>query len=136
MSDITTMNNVRKIGPRSRAHRFAMLDGRTREAQHMKVVRAELTEHVGGRPDAVQRLLIARLATVSLRLTLYDEKFATGQAITDFDSRVYAALHTQFRLMLREISLEPSDPRRVARHETTDDVQLTPAEAYRRLIHG
>jgi hypothetical protein len=36
------------MGPYSRPHRLAKLDGRTREAALLRKTRARLTEHVGG----------------------------------------------------------------------------------------
>jgi hypothetical protein len=66
---------ARHIGPDSRPYMLAKLDQRTREAALLRRVRADLTEHCGGQPSAVQRMLIERLAKVALRLDLYDRKF-------------------------------------------------------------
>jgi len=89
---------------------LSTLDGRTREAALMRRVRADLTEHCGGQPSATQKMLIERLAKVALRLELYDRKMAKGESITEYDSRVFAALHTAYRLMLKQLGMKPAAP--------------------------
>lgn len=69
-----------------------------------------MVKHVGGAPSVTQKLLIARLARVALRLEIFDQKITDGD-LTDHDARVYGALHNAFRLMLREIGLKPTAPR-------------------------
>ena len=100
--------DARRLGPQSAPHTLAKLDQRTREAAFMRRIRNELTEHVGGRPTAPQRLLIERLVVVALRLQLYDRKMTAGEVITDHDGRVFAGLHTAYRLMLRELDKRPA----------------------------
>ena len=56
----------------------------------MRKVRAELTAHVGGFPDAVQRALIERCCWLSLRIALMDRKLTEG-TFTQIDSNVYLA---------------------------------------------
>src|SRR5262249_24873793 len=98
-----------KLGPHSRTLcRGAIgrsIDGRSAEGRFLRDFDARMSQHVGGRPSAAERLLISRLARVALRLELFDEKLATG-AITDHDARVYGALHNGFRLMLRELGIK------------------------------
>jgi hypothetical protein len=98
-----TRKKIRKLGPCSRVESLGNLDQRTRSAAYLRRVRAELVEHVGGAPDAVQKLLIDRLAVIALRLKLYDEAFAEGKRVTEFDNRTYGALHSQYRLMLAQL---------------------------------
>ena len=102
---------ARHRGPDSRPHTLQKLDQRTREAALLRRVRAELTAHVGGNPSATQRMLIDRLAKVSLRLELYDRKFALGEPITDHDSRTFAALHSACRLMLKQLGMKAAPPK-------------------------
>jgi hypothetical protein len=49
-----------KIGPHSRPDKLQIVDGRLAEAKLMASVRAELTQHLGGKPSATQRILIDR----------------------------------------------------------------------------
>ena len=42
-----------QIGPHSRPHMLAKIDGRTKESRLMAAARAELTAHVGGNPNNV-----------------------------------------------------------------------------------
>src|SRR5207253_1309538 len=91
--------NVRKahrVGPHSRPHNLAKLDGRTKEAQLLCRVREELTQHVGGRPTAVQRALIERCVWLSLRLAMLDKKIASGRDFTQIDSNTYLAWSNSF----------------------------------------
>jgi hypothetical protein len=53
---------VAQIGPYSRPHMLAKIDGRTKESRLMAAARDELTRHVGGSPSHVQRVLIERAA--------------------------------------------------------------------------
>jgi hypothetical protein len=124
---------ARQIGPRSRPHIFGKLDGRTKEALHLQAVRAELAAHVGGDPDAVQRMLIERLAIVSLRLALYDQKFTEGKPVTEHDSRVYASLHGHYQRMLRQLG-----PAAAAKPMTADEhiARLAAREAAERAERG
>jgi hypothetical protein len=72
----------------------------------------DLLEHCGGREQAslAQKLMINRLSRVALRLELMDDKLAAGTA-TELDVKIYGSLHTQYRMMLRDLGLK-SQPRR------------------------
>ena len=99
-----------RLGPYSRTlERGAIgrsIDGRSQEGRFLRAFERQLLDHIGGQSAAsvAQRLLIARLARVALRLELFDVKIAAG-TLTDHDARVYGALHNAFRLMLREVGL-------------------------------
>lgn len=85
------MRRVRpRIGPYSKHGAIALLDGRSREAQYMKRVRAELTTHVGI-PTAVQRQLIERAVRLSLQLELMDERLTNGMRFKPRDHNHYLA---------------------------------------------
>jgi hypothetical protein len=62
------------IGAYSRPFSLAKADGRTREAWLMERVRQELTRHIGGNPNVVQRMLIERSPILTLRLAKLDDK--------------------------------------------------------------
>ena len=96
---------ARTISANSRPTTLLKLDQRTKEAALIRRIRDELIEHVGGQPSVAQRLTIDRLAVVTLRLSLFDQKLASDQPVTDHDSRVYAALHNAHRLLIKEIGM-------------------------------
>lgn len=52
----------------------------------MRQVRAELLEHVGGRPTATQRMLIDRAALLTLRLAQIDRRIFADQDLTILDN--------------------------------------------------
>ena len=51
---------IAQIGPYSRPHMLAKIDGRTKEARLLEAARASLARHVGGSPNDIQRVLIER----------------------------------------------------------------------------
>ncbi|SRR5216684_218189 len=95
-------------GPYSRLLRNGTISGRTTAGRYLRAVEHELSQHVGGSPSVVQRMLIRRLANVALRLELFDKKLGLGGKATDYDAKVYGALHTSFRLLCREIGVKPA----------------------------
>jgi hypothetical protein len=103
------------IGPYSRPHRLAKLDGRTREAKMLRAIRAELAAHVGGKPSVTERMLIDRCAMLTLRLAQMDEKIAGG-VLTDIDSRSYVAWSNGLARSLQALGLKPATeaPKRLA----------------------
>ena len=61
------------LGPHTREHRLLEgMDWRTREGQMLIAARAELTAHVGGNPNNVQKALIERAARLTLYIELMD----------------------------------------------------------------
>jgi hypothetical protein len=65
----------RSLGPFSRQpFTLATVDENSPEGQMLRRVRDALTEHVGGRPNLVQQMLIDRAAMLMLRLALFDQK--------------------------------------------------------------
>jgi hypothetical protein len=115
----------RRLGPHSRMLSRGTISGRSREGRYIKTVSAQLTEHIGGSPSAAQRMLIARLARVMLRLELFDEKMAAGKPFTDLDGRIYNSLLNSFRLLLREVGI------RAAPAPTKSLAEIIAAEAER-----
>ena len=97
------------LGPHSRRHRLAVLDGRSREARAIKATIADLTEHIGGSPTAPQARLIKRIARLELYLTMMDARAdQNGGMLTDHDSRQYLAWVNSIRLAMRDLGLEKS----------------------------
>ena len=98
---------VPALGPHSRRHRLAVLDGRSREARMIKATIAELTEHIGGNPTAPQARLIHRIARLELYLVQMDARAdENGGMLTDHDARSYLAWCNSIRLAMRDLGLE------------------------------
>jgi hypothetical protein len=57
----------------SRPDRLPITDGRSAEACFSRRITADLIAQVGGAPTATQRLLIGRIASLSLRVHLLDQ---------------------------------------------------------------
>jgi hypothetical protein len=91
---------IPQIGPYCGPSTLAKLDGRTREAALMRQVRAELTAHCGGHPNAVQRQLIERAVVLSLRVAQLDAKILAGEALTLHDSNFALAWNNALRRTL------------------------------------
>ena len=70
----------RSIGPFShQPFTLATVDERSREGMMLRRVRDALIEHVGGRPNLVQQMLIDRAAMLMLRLALCDQKIVNNE---------------------------------------------------------
>jgi hypothetical protein len=74
-----------RIGVYSRAPALRKLDKRTRDFGYMAFVKRDLTEHVGGKPTVVQRMLIDRAAILSLRLAMADARIIADR-LTQLDN--------------------------------------------------
>ena len=94
------------IGPYSRPHSLAKLDGRTREARLMRDFRARLFEHLRGKPSATQLALIDRAAWLALHVAQLDQRTAAGGVMTEHDSRTYLAWSNSLTRTLRELGME------------------------------
>jgi hypothetical protein len=90
------------------------VDGRTREAKFLKAIEAELTEHLGGQPSAVQVLAIRRIARLTLQAELLDQKLhqiwdsGGGVGWSERDTRILTDLHRAIRMCLKEIGMRPA----------------------------
>ncbi len=112
---------VRAMGPYSRPHVLAKLDRRTRESRQLEATVAELAEHVGGEPTALQTRLIDRIARLELYLAKMDQRAnANGSTLSERDSKQYLAWCNSLRLAMRDLGLErraapgPSLPEHIA----------------------
>ena len=96
----------RRLGPHSREHQLlAGLDWRTREGKLLAAARAELTAHVGGHPNNVQKALIERAARLTLYIELMDAEALVVGTMTERNSRQYLAWVNALRLCLRELGV-------------------------------
>ena len=94
-----------RLGPHSRPDKLAIPDGRTREARHLRRVRAELIRHVGGAPSAVEMQIIDRAAMLSMHVSLFDRRAIAGGGMNARDSREYLALHNSLIRTLMRLKL-------------------------------
>jgi hypothetical protein len=99
------------LGPHTREHRLLEgVDWRSRQGQTLIAARAELTAHVGGNPNNVQRVLIERAARLQLYLEMMDARALAAGTMTAHDSRQYLAWSNALRLTLRDIGVEEAKP--------------------------
>jgi hypothetical protein len=95
------------LGPHTRQHRLLEgIDWRTREGQVLIAARAELTAHVGGNPNNVQKALIERGARLTLYVEMMDARALEAGTMSERDSRQYLAWSNALRLTLRDIGVE------------------------------
>lgn len=95
------------VGPYSRPHVLAKLDGRTREARLMQTVRGDLTAHIGSKPTATQKALIDRAAWLQLHVSLMDAKtLEEGGPLSERDSRQYLAWSNALTRILRDLGAD------------------------------
>jgi hypothetical protein len=116
------MAGMRRIGPHSRPDKLQIVDGRLAEGKLMARVRAELTEHLGGKPTAAQRVLIDRAAALSLRLHLMDRESARSGEMSERNGRQYLAWSNALVRLMNALGLDAVSAR-----------PLTPAEALQRV---
>jgi hypothetical protein len=76
----------------------------------LAAARAELTAHVGGNPNSVQRALIERAARLTLYIELMDRDALEAGTMTERNSRQYLAWVNALRLCLREIGVDEAKP--------------------------
>lgn len=99
-----------EVGPHSRPHVLAKLDGRTREARLMRSVREDLINHIGGKPTVTQSALIERAAMLTLHISLMDEKAlaSMGAPLSERDSREYLAWSNALVKIMHSLGVEPA----------------------------
>ena len=122
--DVPKKLTRRRLGPHTREHRLLdAIDWRTREGQTLIAAREELTRHVGGKPNNVQKALIERAARLTLYIELMDAEALKTGTMSERNSRQYLAWVNALRLCLREIGVKAAPQDRpldlgdiVARH--------------------
>jgi hypothetical protein len=97
---------VAQIGPYSRPHMLAKIDGRTKESRLLAAARAELTRHVGGAPTSIQRTLIERAARLMLYIEVMDRETLETGTMSERASRQYLAWSNSLRLTLRDLGVK------------------------------
>jgi hypothetical protein len=95
-----------RIGPHSRPDKLQIVDGRLAEAKLMASVRAEVTQHLGGKPSATQKILIDRAAALSLRIHLMDRESARSGGMSERNGRQYQAWSNSLTRVLNQIGFK------------------------------
>ena len=77
--------------------------GTTAEAQFIRQVRAQLVHHVGGKPSAVERIMIERAVMLTVHLGRMDAEALAGGGMSDHARKQYLAWDGKLRQALRQI---------------------------------
>jgi hypothetical protein len=103
-----------KLGPYSREIILARPDMRSKKGRLLKQVRTGLIAHLGGEEklSAPQRALIERIAMLSLRCALLDQKVVDG-TFTEYDAKTYLAFTNSLTRTMTALGLERAAPRPV-----------------------
>ncbi len=77
----------------------------------MREVKADLVKHCGGKPSAVQRMLIDQAAMLSLRLHLMDRASLSDDGLmSERNGRQYLAWANSLARLLRQLGLTAPPP--------------------------
>ena len=88
---------------------LVQLDKRSREYRLMRQVRKDLTAHIGGSPNAAQRMLIERAVILSLRVAMLDRQIVEGEILTTLDNNQYLAWSNSLVRTIARLGLTPTD---------------------------
>lgn len=108
---------MRKLGPHSRPGKLALVDGRRAEAQLMARVRSDLTKHCGGKPTAVQRMLIDQAALLTLRVHLMDKESIADPVLGERNGRQRLAWSNSLTRALTALGAKATPPKPVSLSE-------------------
>lgn len=111
MAEILSQNGHDTPRSPRRSLTLAKCDGRTREGRLARQARADLTAHVGGRPSAVQRVLIDRAVQLTLHVARLDIRLAERGEMSEHAAREYLAWSNTLTRTLRELGLRPAAER-------------------------
>jgi hypothetical protein len=97
----------KKLGPYSRVHHLASVDGRSQVGRYVRQLRRQLSEHVGGSPSVAQRVLIEQATIKAARLGLLVDKILTAaEPDVDLATRCYLAWSNSLRRDLEALGLD------------------------------
>jgi hypothetical protein len=108
-SSITKRRGRRKgqcVGVYSCNTTLANLDKRSRYGRLIRQVRQDLTDHIGGNPTPVQRMLIERASMLQLRVAMLDRKIIDGEILTVMDNNQYLAWSNSLVRTLAQLGLD------------------------------
>ncbi len=102
-----------QVGPWSQPERIINADARSREGKALQSAIADLGDHVGGQPNAAQRMLIASTATIWVRLAMMSAKLAESVEINEGTQRSFLAWNNTLRRNLETLGLQPAAVKQV-----------------------
>lgn len=102
-------------------NRLQKRDGRTSSARLARQIVSDLSAHVG-KPSATQRVLIAQIAEIQVRLAHADKLFAETGAMTDLDTKTYLSWASLSARLLNRLGLKSAAPERPASTSLADHV--------------
>jgi len=100
------MLGMPKIGPYSRCATLRKLDKRTKEARLLQTMRAELSAHVGGRPNIAQQILIDQAAQLRLRIALMEAEGTDPGEMTERRQVQFLAWTGALTRLLKDLGLQ------------------------------
>jgi hypothetical protein len=100
------MRGMPKVGPYSRCATLRKLDKRTKEARLVQSMRAELSAHVGGKPNIAQRILIDQAAELRLRIALMEAEGTDPGEMTERRQVQFLAWTGALTRLLKDLGLE------------------------------
>ena len=101
----THATNGAKVGPYSNVGRLLNVDGRTRLGKLMRDVRAALSEHVGGEPNAAQQLIIHQATIKTTRLILLEKRILSELGLEEGDTHQWLAWSNSLRRDLEALGI-------------------------------
>ncbi len=114
-----SIRRTRRVDPQMRPLRWAG-KSHSRDGRLFIALRAELVAHVGGRPSAVQRAMIDRLAWLQLHLALMDERMMKSGELSDHAGKQYLAWSNSTARMLGQIGMKAAAANRPSLREYLD----------------
>jgi hypothetical protein len=82
-------------------------------ARFLTAVRKQLTAHVGGNPNFVQRQLIERGARLTLYVEMLDARSLKAGSMSDHDQKQYLAWSNSLVRVLRDLGIEAAAARSI-----------------------
>jgi hypothetical protein len=99
-------SGVRRIPEQMNFDLLSDLDWRTREGRFLVAVRRDLTAHIGGKPNLVQRQLIERAARLTLYVELLDARSLAAGSMSDHDQKQYLAWSNSLVRLLKTLGIK------------------------------
>jgi hypothetical protein len=87
-----------------------VLSGASKDGRFLRAYERMLIEHLGGKPNAVQRALITRACRLALFVEKMDERALESGTMCEHDSAMYLAWHNGLRRTLGQIGIKGADP--------------------------
>jgi hypothetical protein len=95
----------------------------------MRQVRRDLTAHIGGNPNAAQRMLIERAVILSLRVAMLDQKIVNGEILTTLDNNQYLAWSNSLVRTIARLGIDPTSAPPPSWSDVLSDIARRRAEA-------